>query len=291
MSITEISARSVLHYHKREYATNWDINTYRGCEHKCAYCFAQYSHKYLNSQKFFDEITVKTNIPQVLEHDFSNKNWNYPPVNAGGVTDCYQPIEKKYQLMPKIIKTFIKYKNPLIITTKSTLILRDIDLLTKLNNVTSVKILVSASTINENIRQKLEPFAPPTIDRINMIKTFTEHEIESDILLMPIIPYINDNLSNIEHIFQLGKQNQASAIIHGILHLRGQTKTFFLKFLQKCFPKVTSSIEKLYNGSYVDKKYSEYISNMIYKLHKKYGMFNQHCELRSPNKNHQLALF
>ncbi len=291
MRITEISSKSALHFHQKGYATNWDINTFRGCMHKCVYCFAQYSHKYLNSDKFFDEILVKTNIVQALERDLSNKNWKYLPVNAGGVTDCYQPIEKKYQLMPQIISLFIKYKNPLIITTKSTLILRDIKLLSKLNEVAGIKLFISASTFDESIRQKIEPCAPPTVDRINMLKYFSEVGISSTILLMPIIPYINDSLTNFEKIFQLAHNNKVSNILHACLYLRGQTKKYFFKFIKKQFPEVENLIYALYNGSYVCKEYSQHVANQINKLRKRYNMFHKDMELTSPNKILQLNLF
>ena len=88
-NITEIQASSALHYHSKEFATNWDLNIYRGCGHRCTYCFAQYSHKYLNSEKFFDDIFVKTNISDVLEKDMPKRTWKNESVSVCGVTDCY----------------------------------------------------------------------------------------------------------------------------------------------------------------------------------------------------------
>lgn len=290
MHVTEISSKSALHYHEKGYATNWDINPYRGCEHHCAYCFAQYSHKYLENDKFFDEILAKTDIAQTLERDLLKRNWKYDQVNAGGVTDCYQPLEKHYQLMPKIIKLFIKYKNPLVITTKSTLVLRDINLLDELNKIAGVQILLSASIIDENIRKKIEPLSPATIERINMLKEFSTRGIHTTILLMPIIPYINDDIINFEKIFQLAKNNNVHEIIHACLHLRGQTKICFFDHLKKYFPEKLKQIIPLYKGSYVNQEYAKIISEKIYILRKKYKMFNIHPKIKSPNSIVQLQL-
>jgi DNA repair photolyase len=129
-----------LHYHDREFASNWDLNIYRGCGYRCIYCFAQYSHKYPDTgeNEFFDDIFVKTNVADALHTDFSKRSWDGDPVNICGVTDGYQPLEKEYVLMPKIIEAFIRHKNPMIITTKSTLLLRDIDLLDELNKIADV---------------------------------------------------------------------------------------------------------------------------------------------------------
>ncbi|MDR1335098.1 MAG: hypothetical protein LBJ19_02395 [Holosporaceae bacterium] len=157
MAIKKITCKTALHYHDREFASNYDLNIYRRCGHRCIYCFAQYSHKYLDTDQFFDDIFVKTNVTEILHADFSKRSWNSDPVNICGVTDGYQPIEAEYCLMPKIIETFIRHKNPMIITTKSTLLLRDLDLLEKLNKIAGVSVQVSVSAMDELIREKNEP--------------------------------------------------------------------------------------------------------------------------------------
>jgi len=114
---------------------NWDLNIYRGCEHKCQYCFALYSHKYMDSGNFFDEIYVKKNIVDCFEKQISSKRWKKSIVNIGGVTDSYQPAEKRYKLMPEILKLCIKYKVPISLSTKSKLILRDLICLPNLQHL------------------------------------------------------------------------------------------------------------------------------------------------------------
>ncbi|GHU13089.1 radical SAM protein [Alphaproteobacteria bacterium] len=292
MAIKEIKAKTALHYHDAEFATNWDLNTYRGCGHRCIYCFAQYTHKYLDTDQFFDDIFVKTNIADALNSDFSKRSWEKCPVNICGVTDAYQPIEAQYVLMPKIIETFIRHQNPMVITTKSTLLLRDLDLLEELNRVAGVYVNVSASAIEESIREKIEPFASPTIDRLNMLAELSKRGIDAGVLMMPIIPHLTDSIENLEAIFRISKENGATSIIPAMLHLRGETKRVFYGYIKNLFPDLLPKIAPLYNGAYVDKNYPEIFRQKITSLRKKYNFYNRIYECQKPKKKSaQLTLF
>ena len=189
----ELNAKSMLHYHERTFSTNWDANIYRGCEHNCRYCFAQYSHRYLEAKEFFKDIFVKSNAPEILTKELGKKKWGKFPVNVCGISDCYQPAEKKYKIMPRIIKAFIINKNPLVVVTKSTLLLRDIELIKELNTVTEVSIIISVSTLDEKKRTLIEPNTAPTLARLKMLKKFREIGCKTAVLFMPIIPYISDD--------------------------------------------------------------------------------------------------
>jgi DNA repair photolyase len=185
---------------------------------------------------------VKTNVADALHTDFSKRSWNGDPVNICGVTDGYQSLEKEYVLMPKIIETFIRHKNPMIITTKSTLLLRDIDLLEELNNVAGASVQVSVSAIDEAIREKIEPFAPHTIERLEMIGELSKRWIFCGVLMMPIIPYLTDNIENLDAIFKISKKNGAKIIIPQILRLRGNTKNVFFSYVRNLFQNLKSKI-------------------------------------------------
>ena len=154
--VEEIKAKKALNKLNSKFLPyKWDLNVYRGCSHRCQYCYALYSHQYLESGKnFFDTIYVKTNIAEALEKELSSKRWKREVVNLGGVTDSYQPIEEKYKLMREVLKLMIKYKTPIVISTKSDLILRDMDLLTELAKVANVNVAVTITTMDENIRKK-----------------------------------------------------------------------------------------------------------------------------------------
>jgi DNA repair photolyase len=290
LTIKEIKVKTALHHHDREFATNWDLNVYRGCGHRCVYCFAQYSHKYLDTTEFFDDIFAKINAADDLNADFSKRSWKNDPVNVCGVTDGYQPLEERYALMPKIIETFIRHKNPMVITTKSTLLLRDADLLEELNKVAGVCVQASVSTIDESVREKIEPFASPTSDRLNMLGELGKLGIRVGALLMPIIPHLTDDLENLESIFGLAKKNGAKFIFPSALNLRGNTKKVFFDYMEELFPSLVEKIKPLYGGSYADKGYLETLRKKIGFLRKKLNFYNEIAANKLPRQDVQLSL-
>lgn len=271
----EIIAKNALHHHGRTFATNWDLNIYRGCSHRCKYCFAQYSHKFLNNGDepgFFDDIFVKTNIAEVLDKELSKKSWNGDPIQICGVTDCYQPIEKKYGLMRKVLEVMIKHKQSVSILTKSPLILRDYDLLNELSKVAYVDLATTITTLNEDIKRKIEPGTFSSMERLEAMKELSKIDSEISVLFMPIIPYLTDNTKDIELVFKVAKEHEINNIISGSLHLRGNLKKNFYNFLKQDFPETYQKISKLYNGAYASKEYREKLNDFLRKMRIKYRL-------------------
>jgi len=272
--LREINAKSILHYHKRTFATNWDANIYRGCEHNCIYCFAQYTHNYLPGNNFFKDIFVKSNASELLHKELGKKNWIGNSVNVCGISDCYQPAEKEYKIMPKVIKSFIARKNSIVIMTKSILILRDIELIKELNKVAEVSIIISVSTLDEEKRILIEPNASPTIERIKMLKVFSELGIKTSVLLMPIIPYLTDTKKNLDEIFKITSEYDLGSITTSALHLRGRTKNVFYDFLGENYPELLPKYKKIYISGDASKEYKIYLQNKIDALRKKYKLYS-----------------
>ncbi len=271
---------------------NWDLNIYRGCEHKCQYCFALYSHKYINSADFFDEIYVKKNIVECFEKQISSRKWKRTIVNIGGIADCYQPAEKKYKIMPEILKLCIKYKIPICLSTKSKLILRDFDLFAELATLVPVDIACTITTVNEKIRQLIEPNASSSQERFNNLKEFSKTNVNTGIFIMPIIPELTDSYENLSMLYKIAKENKVNYAITSILNLRGETKIKFLNFLKDKLPHLYNKIKAHYKGSYVNLIYKRHIYNIINKLEKKYPLKEK--EITYPNYNNideQLSLF
>lgn len=200
--VQEIEAKKALNKLNSKFLPyNWDLNVYRGCMHKCQYCYALYSHKYLDGKNFFDDIYVKKNVIESMEKQLASKRWKREVINLGGVTDNYQPIEAKYGLMREVLKLMIKYKNPITISTKSDLILRDEDLLTELAKVTMVNVAATITTMDENIRKLIEPGAVSSERRVKMLSQLKDKNIGLGLHFMPILPMITDSEENIESIF------------------------------------------------------------------------------------------
>jgi len=270
--IREVQAKTVLHHHDRTFATNWDVNPYRGCGHGCRYCFARYSHSYLEAGDFFDDIFVKTNVSEVLDRELSKPSWRRDPVCIGGITDCYQPVEREYRLMEGILDALIDHRNPAAITTKSNLILRDIDRIEELARRAELIIATSITSLDPSLNAILEPGAPPATERIEMLGRMAEVGCSTTVLLMPIMPSINDSPRNIESIILRARELGIDRVIPGCLHLRGQVKAHFMSFLKDAFPHLEKDYRMFYKGAYLDKAMSRSIMDMVREMKVRHHM-------------------
>lgn len=274
-SITCINALNKL---KRKIPYGWDLNIYRGCSHNCKYCYAIYSHDYLGEEDF-SKVFVKTNIVDQLDKELSNKNWSREIINIGGITDSYQSIEKELKIMPEIFKLLIKHKTPAIISTKSDLILRDFDLISELAKLTYVNVASTITTMDESIRQKIEPNASPSLDRFRMLKEFRGTNASVGLHVMPIIPYLTDSYSNIEGLCSEAKNSNVHYMLPGVLYLRGKTRTVFFDFIKTEYPDKLDDLKMLYRTGGADKAYKEELyNNIVNPLRIKYGISNSYIK-------------
>ena len=272
MEYKELDNKSALNKVKGGFPYIWDLNIYRGCEHKCKYCFAIYTHDYLEDN-YFETIYYKKNILECLEKELSSPNWKREVVNIGGVTDSYQPLEKELKIMPEVLKLMIKYKTPIIISTKSKLILRDIELIKELAEITTVNIACTITTPDEKLREALEPNGASSIDRfkvLNEIKAKTKATI--GVHIMPVIPYLTDDYNNLKAIYRTAKKINADYVLPGALNLRGKTKPYFLDFVKDYNIDIYNKINALYPESSAGKEYNYELYKKINKLEKEYNM-------------------
>lgn len=270
---------------------HYDLNIYRGCEHCCTYCFARYSHQYLQDDDFFHHIYVKENIVEILEKKLQSKSWKREVINLGGVTDSYQPAEKQKKIMPQILKLLIKYKTPAIISTKSSLILRDIELLKELDKVAGIQIAFTITTLDKNIANNLEPGASPIKERIESIKKLKEAGLTVGWHLMPIIPYLTATKSNLNAIFKMAEKCQVDYMIMSMLNLRGSTRKYFFNFLQNQYPQYYSKIWTLYHNKDLKKQYKIKLYELLNTLSKEYHICTNYHKYVPQNKETQLTLF
>lgn len=291
MTTKLIKAKTILHYHERPFSTHWDANIYRGCSHRCRYCFAQYSHRHLEGANFFDDVYIKENAAEVLNREFGKKTWGRSPVNVCGVSDCYQPAEATHQIMPGVIASFSRHRTPLVIVSKSTLPLRDIHLLAELNTRAAVTVMASVSILDEQTRQLFEPNAAPTADRLKMLRAFADIGCRTVVLFMPIMPYISDSISNMDEIFSLTAQYNLGVINAWPLHLRGQTKGHFFNFLAQHQPDLLAVYKRLYPEGHLDRFYWTQVKQKIDLLRNKYHLYNVYRRAESIKPDMQLSLF
>ena len=272
-NITEMRCKQACSKVGKSSPDPWNLNLYRGCMHKCIYCFAIYSHKYLQeSGNYFDDIYVKVNIAEQLDKQLSHPSWKGEVIGISGVTDCYQPLEAKYKLMPEILKVLIKHKNPCSISTKSDLILRDYELIDELSRVARISINASISCSDNEIRKKIEPGAKNAAKKFNMLKELSMTNAITGILQMPIIPYITDGRDNIEQLYANAVDSKVDYIVPGVLYLRGKTKGVFFDAVKNKFPELLSPLMQLYRSGSADKAYKNSLYQMVSELKRKYRL-------------------
>lgn len=273
MQYQEISCKQACnHIQSRRLPYSYDLNIYRGCAHGCRYCFALYTHQYLEGGDYYQNIFVKTNVVEMLERQLSSSRWKGALINIGGVTDSYQPAERDYRLMPEVLKLMIRYRNPIIISTKSDLILRDYDLIDELSRVAAVNIASTVTAMREKDQARLEPGAVSSQKRLEMLAAFRKTNAVTGVHMMPVIPYITATRQNITAIFQATKEIGADYVIPGLLNLRGRTRTSFLAFARESYPRQYPRILDLYRSGKVDPAYRRELYRLIRTLLQEAGV-------------------
>lgn len=267
----EINCKSALNKIDNEYGFCYDLNIYRGCLHKCYYCFAVYSHKYINSKDFFGEIFVKKNIAEVLEKELSSRNWNRDIINLGSVTDNYQEAEKDYKLMRDVLKLLIRYKTPMCISTKSDLILRDFDLIDELSSIVPVRIASTITTLDEKLSSLIEPNVISPEKRFNMLREFKKTKAIVAVHAMPVMPFITED--SIEDIFKKVKEYGIDYCATDALKLRGECRKIYLNFVRQVFPEHYKKYLYIYGSDGILKdEYREKLYKKIKTLEEKYNI-------------------
>lgn len=274
----EIEAKSILQPQK--YRDDWfwnryNLNSYRGCQFACNYCDA-ITEKYLVHEDYKDFsriIYVKKNAPGVLETEV--KKFKPDVVAMSGVTDPYQPAERKYELTRKILKILAKHKFPVHIITKSDLVLKDIDLLKEIAKQMWCSISLTIVTFNQELLPYLEPFAPSPERRLEAIRKLNDAGIQAGVAFTPIVPYLLDNEENIGEVVKRASEHAKYILIGAAMTLRSNQRIRFLELLRKNFPEHVEKYENLYgNQESPPKDYIVRLNKCAFEFCKKYGIKN-----------------
>ena len=255
----------------------YSMNPYQGCEHGCIYCYARNTHEYYGFSAGLDfesKIIVKENAAQILEHQIMHKNWQAAPIMLSGNTDCYQPQEKKFELTRKILQVMAKYRHPVSIITKNSLITRDIDILQDLASDNLVHVAISITTLNEELRRVMEPRTASGIKRLKTIEELTHAKIPTMVMTAPIIPGLNHH--EIPALIKAAADHGALSAGMTVVRLNGSIGKIFEDWLRKNFPdrfdKVWNQICSLHGGSVNDAEFGRRmagegnVADMIHQL-------------------------
>lgn len=238
----------------------YSANPYQGCEHGCVYCYARNSHEYWGFSAGLDfesKIIVKPNAAELLERHINAASWNPVPISLSGNTDCYQPLEREHRLTRKMLEVFVRYRHPVSIITKNSLILRDLDLLEDLAAEKLVAVYISITTLDEDLRRKLEPRTASSMKRLKTIEGLSQRNIPTAVMAAPIIPGLNQH--EIPAILKASAEAGAISAGMTVVRLNGAVSHLFEDWLLKNYPdrsnKVWNQIQELHEGHVNDSEF------------------------------------
>ncbi len=243
----------------------YSINPYQGCEHGCVYCYARNSHTYWGFSAGLDfetKIIVKKDVAAKLEERLMHPKWDVQPIMLSGNTDCYQPIEKELGLTRSLLNVFLKFRHPVSIITKNTLILRDKDLLAELASLSLVYVHFSITSLDESLRQLLEPRTATYQKKLEAIRELTDLGVPVGVMNAPIIPGLN--VDSIPKVVKATAEAGSLSIGYTVVRLNGQIGEIFKEWIEQTYPdraqKVLNQISEMHNGKLNDSEWGRRIT-------------------------------
>ncbi len=250
------------HYDSPDVGPGWGLNPYRGCEHGCAYCFARPFHDYLGWNSGIDfetKILVKTRAPQLLREELGSRRWKPHSIMMSGVTDCYQPAERRFRLTRQCLEVMVEFRQPVGIITKNFLVTRDRDLLGELARHQCVSVNVSVTSLDADLASRLEPRAARPEHRLRAIRLLADAGVPVNVLVAPIIPGLNDH--EVPAILDTVAAAGAIRATYVVLRLPFSVKDIFLEWLDRNEPlkkeRVLSRVRELRGGKLYNATFGE----------------------------------
>jgi DNA repair photolyase len=256
VAVTEITAKSLIRRQKRPdswFVASIGMNLYRGCRHDCVYCDGRAERYYVEGE-FGRDVAVKVNAPELLRREVDPARRRKPLPGGylllgGGVGDSYQPAEEHYRLSRRALEILAEFRYPVEVLTKSTLVLRDLDLLERINRQRRALVCFSLSSADEGLSRVFEPGVPSPLARLEAMAAFKAAGIPCGLFLLPIIPGVSDSARLIEETMQRAKTAGARFVVFGGMTLKeGRQRAHFLSVLEGCRPELVERYRNLYPG-------------------------------------------
>jgi len=252
-------------------AVDYAVNPYRGCEHGCVYCYARFIQRFTgHREKWGEFVDVKINAPQVLARELSKTPKGV--VMLSSVTDPYQPLEKKYELTRKCLQRLLTYRFPITILTKSSLVLRDIDLLAEFSEC---EVGFTITTINEEARKKYEPRSSPVEERLTALEELHERGITTYVFLGPMLPYITDASDGLRNMIQSFAKVNVDYVMVDRLNMRWDVWASVVEFLKQHYPSLIPAYKQVLWSR--TSNYFEELKPKILRLCTEYGVKCEFC--------------
>jgi len=251
-------------------AIDYAVNPYTGCEHKCVYCYARFMKRFTGHQEEWGEfVDVKMNAPQVLARELSRKAKGL--VYLSSVTDPYQPLEKKYELTRKCLQKLVAHSFPISIQTKSSLVLRDIDMLAKFSKC---DVGFTVTSIDDETRKKYEPFSSPVEEQLDALEELHDRNIITYAFLGPMLPHITDNEESLRTMIQSLARVKVDYVMVDRLNLRWGVWPSVISFLKQHYSELIPQYKRIF---WSKNNYFEKVKFKIFKLCNEYGVRCDFC--------------
>lgn len=287
------------------------INAYRGCEHGCIYCYARPSHAYLDLSPGLDfetRLYAKENAADLLRKEFSRPGYLPRLIAMGTNTDPYQPIERRLRITAGLLEVFDEFSHPVSITTKSSMITRDIPLLARLARRNLVRVFLSIGTLNRDLARRMEPRAASPDSRLDTLRRLNEAGIPTGVLIAPVIPGLSDH--ELERVAIAASEAGARDASYVLLRLPREVASLFQEWLQAHYPMkaahVMNLVRAMRNGKDYDSNFrqrmggcgvhADMLRQRFVRICTRTGLNQRRFELddtafRRPNPGGQLGLF
>jgi DNA repair photolyase len=306
------TSRSVIAYNDSpDVGFSASVNPYRGCEHGCVYCYARPFHEYLGFSAGLDfesRILVKEDAPELLRKELSAAKWKPQTLAMSGVTDCYQPAERRLEITRRCLSVLAEFRNPVGIITKNELVTRDIDILQELAGHQAAMVMLSITTLDPEVARKMEPRASHPRDRLKAIERLAAAGIPVGVMVAPVVPAITDH--EMPKILEAAAGAGARTAGYVVMRLPGAVAGLFERWLEEHFPdrkeKVLNRIRDLRGGQLYDPRFgnrmrgeglfADQIRATFQTFKRRYGLDQPFPELstasfRRPGAVEQLGLF
>jgi len=258
------------------------INPYRGCEHGCIYCYARPFHEYLGFSSGLDfetKIMVKEDAPKLLREELSSPKWKPQVIAMSGVTDPYQPIERRLKLTRGCLEVLAEFRNPVAIVTKNNLVTRDLDLLAELAGCQAAAVFISVTTLDTELRKAMEPRTSPPLARLAAIRALSQMGIPTGVFVAPVIPGLTDH--EIPAIVAAAADAGAKFAGYVTLRLPYAVAPLFEEWLTNHFPqkqeKVLNRIRALRGGKLNDPNFGSRMRGSGIFAEQIHDLFNVAC--------------
>ena len=254
----------------------WTINPYRGCEFACKYCYARYTHEFMEmrgSLEFEQKIFVKQHAADLLRQELRQVQPG-EEIAIGTATDPYQPAERCFEVTRAILEEFTKHRGYEIeIVTKSNLVLRDTELLRRISKRNKLFVNLTITTLKEDLARLLEPRAPRPDLRLEAVRTLNQAGVDAGVICAPVLPDITDSPQDLEALVRATAEAGGKYIFVNSLFLKPCSAAVFLPFLAKQFPHLADSYRQRYKErAFLSSSYRNWLSLLMGRLRRKYGI-------------------